>query len=305
MKSDLTSAMCALAERDARVTLLTGDLGYAAFETFSDRFPSQFLNCGVAEQNMVGVAAGLASEGIRPMIYSIGNFLVLRAAEQIRNDIVAPGRPALLVAAGAGFNYGAAGFSHHLTEDLAFARSLPGLTVFAPSVPTDVRAMLDDWHAEPRPVYLRLERTSSYDAASCGDFIKGAWRSLREGSGVAIFATGGTVAEALVAADGLGHAGVYPAVIDCNQLTGVKSDYLDDVLGSLTLAVSIEEHSIHGGLSSLIAEEIAVRGLGVKLLRFGIDSPYTKHAGGAGYLRSEYGITAEAVIEGILDGVMR
>jgi transketolase len=131
-------------------------------------------------------------------------------------------------------------------------------------------------------------------------FEVGSWRTVRVGSDLAIFAVGSAVAEATEASERLSAQGCSAAVIDCNQLTGLSPDYLDQVLSSTQLAISIEEHSIHGGLSSLVAEEIAARGLGIRLLRFGIDGHYSNLAGSPQYLRGQHGISAAAVVEAVL-----
>ncbi len=303
MKVEFIEALSALAERDPAVWLLTGDLGFGAFETFKEQFPTRFLNCGIAEQNMVGFAAGAASEGVRPAVYSIGNFLVFRAAEQIRNDIVAPQHPVLLVAAGAGFTYGAAGYSHHLTEDLAFMRSLPGLTVFTPSTASDLAPMIEEWGSRPRPTYLRLERGSTYGGSGDPAFEVGSWRTLRRGADGLICALGSTVTEAITAAGRLDQEGFYASVVDCNQLTGLSPDYLDQVLGSADLVVSVEEHSTRGGLSSLIAEEIATRGMATRLLTLGVDRQYSELTGSPEYLRSHHAISADSIVQAILGTV--
>ena len=300
MKSALIDALTAAAECDPSVVLLTGDLGYGAFEAFQERFPNRFINCGVAEQNMLGVAGGMAAEGLRPVVYSIGNFLVLRAAEQIRNDVVAPRRPVLLVAAGGGFTYGAAGYSHHLTEDLAFMRSLPGLTVFTPSQLSDIGPMVSSWLNDPRPVYLRLDRPYSRPDAGVQPLRLGHWRTIRAGRDVTVFGVGSAAGVGLEASGLLQEQGVSARVVDCTQLTGLDPASIDDLLTTSPLAVTVEEHSVRGGLSSLVAEEIASRGLPVPLIRFGLDGAYTHLAGRPAFLQQEYGMSASAIAEAVI-----
>ena len=303
MKSAIAAALVEAAERDPSIMLLTGDLGYGAFETFQQRFPDRFINCGVAEQNMLGVAGGLGAEGMRPVVYSIGNFLLLRAAEQIRNDVVAPRRPVLLVAAGGGFTYGAAGYSHHLTEDLAFMRSLPGLTVFTPSQLSDVEPMVRSWLDEPRPVYLRLDRPRT-GAVECDQPLRiGHWRRVRDGSDVTLFGVGGTVDVGLEAACLLEEHGVSASVVDCTQMTDLDSTSLSELLAATPLAVTVEEHSLRGGLSSVVSEEIATRGLPVRLLRFGVDDAYTQLAGPPSFLQEQYGMSEAAIVDAVLSQI--
>ena len=156
MRNAFIRGLTALAERDDRVVFLTGDLGYKLFDNFAERFPGRFLNAGVAEQNMVGVAAGLALEGFRPFVYSIATFATLRCLEQIRDDVCYNGLAVTVVGVGGGFSYGANGPTHHATEDLAVMRALPNMTVVAPGDPVEAElavAALPD-----APSYLRLGR---------------------------------------------------------------------------------------------------------------------------------------------------
>lgn len=300
MKEALTAALLEAARLDSSVMLLTGDLGYGAFDSFQERLGAQFLNCGVAEQNMVGVSAGLAAEGFKPVVYSIGNFLVFRAAEQIRNDVVAAGRPVLLVAAGGGFTYGAAGYSHHLTEDVAFMRSLPGIDVMVPALVNDIQPMVGDWLSRPRPVYLRLDRTTDVPEAPLTDFKKGWWRTVREGESIGLFSMGSPLEVSIQVADALSVHGVNARVVDCNHLTSLSPDGIDAVLSGITTAVSIEEHSTRGGLGALVAEEITSRGLPITLLRYGLEGSYCPLVGSPTYLRSQHGIEVQRIADRVL-----
>ncbi len=300
MKAELSASLRKAAHLEPSLRLLTGDLGYGLFDEFREEYPRQFLNCGVAEQNMVGVAAGLSSEGLLPIVYSIGNFLVLRAAEQIRNDIVAPGRPSLLVAAGAGFTYGAAGYSHHLTEDLAFLRSLPTLQVFTPALPSDVEPMMDQWLATLMPTYLRLDRPLAVHVETTEPFTRGQWRQLNEGETVGLFSIGSSLELSLETAALLKAANISSRIVDCNQLTGLDAESVSANLAGLSVIASIEEHSIRGGLGSLLAEELTARGSSTRLLRFGLGRPYAKRVGPPGYLRQQCGMTAEVIVDAVL-----
>ena len=140
MRNAFIRGLTKLAESDERIVFLTGDLGYKLFDDFATRYPGRFLNAGVAEQNMVGVAAGLASEGFRPFVYSIATFATLRCLEQIRDDVCYNGLPVTIVGVGGGFSYGANGPTHHATEDLAIMRALPNMTVIAPGDPVESAA---------------------------------------------------------------------------------------------------------------------------------------------------------------------
>jgi transketolase len=301
LKTEFSQGLLEAARTCPEVQLLSGDLGYGAFDAFGREFPDRFLNCGVAEQNMVGVAAGLAAEGLLPVVYSIGNFLVFRAAEQIRNDIVASGRPCLLVAAGGGFTYGAAGYSHHLYEDVAFLRSLPGLALMTPCLPSDVEPMVMDWLARPRPMYLRLDRTPAIHLTDPSRFRAGNWRIVQQGRSVGLFSMGSALELTMEASQILERQGVSCRIVDCNQLSDLSEDAVSASLEGLTLAVAVEEHSVRGGLGSLIAEELASRRSAARLLRFGLSAPYSRLAGPPGFFREQSGMTADAITDAVLE----
>ena len=214
MRDSFIERLSHLAERDPRIMLITGDLGFGVFNDYQRRFPQQFLNVGIAEQNMIGVGTGLALEGRIVYTYSIANFAFMRCLEQIRNDASYHGAKVNVVAVGGGFSYGALGISHHATEDLAIMRSLPGLKVFSPC---------DDWEAAEATqamsglegtCYLRLDRSSAGSTQLPGEVYEvGKARRLCEGSDLTIAVTGGIAEEALKAAASLAQVGVIVAEI--------------------------------------------------------------------------------------------
>src|SRR6516225_4917658 len=156
MRTAFIETLCAAAEEDERVWLLTADLGYSVLEKFRDRFPGRYVNVGVAEQNLIGVAAGLARCAKVPFVYSIANFPTLRCLEQIRVDVCYHECPVKVVAVGGGFTYGSQGYTHHGVEDLAILRTLPGMTVVAPGDPVETRLATEALAERPGPGYLRL-----------------------------------------------------------------------------------------------------------------------------------------------------
>src|SRR6266403_2240554 len=192
MRGAFFGALTELAERDERIHLVVGDLGFGAVEPFASRFPDRFLNAGVAEQNMTGVAAGLALCGKVVFTYSIGNFPTLRCLEQIRNDVCYHQANVKIVAVGGGLAYGSLGMTHHATEDLAILRSLPGLKVVAPGDPVETRLAVRALVADPSPCYLRLGRAGE-PALHAGDidFAIGRAITVREGSDATLISTGG------------------------------------------------------------------------------------------------------------------
>jgi transketolase len=156
MRNAFVDELICLAEEDPSIALMVGDLGFSVVEPFAERFPERFVNAGVAEQNMMGLAAGMASEGWHVFVYSIANFPTFRCAEQIRNDVAYHQLPVTIVTVGGGLAYGALGYSHHAVQDYALMRSLPHMLIAAPGDPMEVRACMRYLHAHPQPSYLRL-----------------------------------------------------------------------------------------------------------------------------------------------------
>src|SRR3972149_5341558 len=162
MRTTFLRELVKTAEKDPRIFLVVGDLGYSVVEPFRDKFPGRFLNVGVAEQNMTGVAAGLSREGFKVFTYSIANFPTLRCLEQIRNDVCYHGLDVTVVAVGGGFMYGSLGASHHATEDIGILRVLPNLRIYAPSVPEQLHPIMEDILTSSGPAYLRLGRAGEF-----------------------------------------------------------------------------------------------------------------------------------------------
>jgi transketolase len=255
-----------IAEDDERVLLLTTDLGYMALEEFRERFPARFYNCGVAEQNMVGMATGLAEAGYIPFAYSIATFAALRAFEFIRNGPVLHRLPVRIVGMGMGFEYGHAGPTHHAVEDVAALRTLPGLSIViaADSAQTET-ALRDTWNA-PGPVYYSLGKDDRASVPGLnGRFAMDRVQVVREGGDIALAAMGSIAAEVAVAADELSAQGIEACVIVVSSFNPDPADDLARVLASHALVISVEAQSISGGLAAMIATTIASRGLPCRL----------------------------------------
>ena len=204
MRTTFIETLMEVAAADERVWLLTGDLGYSVLEPFAARFPDRYLNVGVAEQNMTGIAAGLARSGKVVFTYSIANFPTFRCLEQIRVDVCYHGGDVKVVAVGGGFAYGAQGYTHHGIEDLAAMRSLPGMAVVAPGDPVETRLATRAIAARPGPCYLRLGKARE-PVVHEGDpsFALGRAIAVREGRDLTLISTGGMLAGAIAAADSL------------------------------------------------------------------------------------------------------
>jgi transketolase len=184
MRNAFFDELIKLAEINPRIVLVVGDLGFSVVEPFADRFPDRFINAGIAEQNMMGLAAGLASEGYQPFVYSIANFPIFRCAEQIRNDVDYHNLPVTIVAVGGGLAYGNLGYSHHAVQDYAFMRTMPNILIAAPGDPLEVRACMRYLIANPQPTYLRLGKAGEPNIhAEVPDITPGKWLRIVDGEG--------------------------------------------------------------------------------------------------------------------------
>ncbi len=282
------------AENDSELMFLTADLGFGVFQNFESRFPDQYLNVGIAEQLMAGVSAGLALSGKKVVMYSIGNFPTLRCLEQIRNDQAYHDTNVTIVASGGGFTYGQLGMSHHATEDLAIMRALPGVDVCAPGTLFETKELAKELFTRDRVGYLRLEKFAFSEDQDI-PFEFGKLRPLLNGQDIAIIAIGGVVSEAMAAASELEKAGVSASVISCHTLKPFDATSLLEILSSVRGLVTVEEHSLIGGLASTIADVLITENLNLPIARLGLKDEYCGKVGDQAYLRKHNGIDSENI----------
>lgn len=285
------------ADNNPNAMLLTGDLGFSVLEPFANKYPAQYLNVGVAEQNMTGIATGLAQEGKCVVTYSIGNFPTLRPLEQIRNDAAYHNANVKVVCVGGGFSYGALGMSHHATEDLAILRALPNVTVLAPATDNEVIAATQYMMNNPGVFYLRLERASAPMPAGADNAPVeiGKLRIVREGKDVTFIACGGVVSAAIGAADILEKDGISTRVISAHTIKPFDIEGLRNALNTKAL-ITVEEHTVLGGLGGTVAEAaLEIGGVLPKFIRVGISDTYTAIVGDQNYLKDIYGLNAESL----------
>jgi len=267
-------------------------------ETFADRNPEQFFNVGVAEQNMVGMATGLAEAGFIPFVYSIATFASLRPYEFIRNGPVLHRLPVRIVGVGGGFEYGSAGPTHHALEDVGAWRMQPDLTLIAPAdfeqAGTALRATWDI----PSPIYYRLGKNEKTKVPGLGgEFALGRAQLVRDGQDLVIVAMGGIAIEAVAAADLLAADGVDAAVVVVASVNPPPTEDLAATLSRFRLAISAEAHYVVGGVGSLVAEVIAERGLDCRLQRCGVTSSAHGVSGSERFLNHANGISARALAD--------
>jgi transketolase len=284
------------ASKDARIVLLTGDLGFGVVEPFVEACPGQFVNAGVAEQNMTGLAAGIALSGGKAFTYSIANFPTLRCLEQIRNDIAYHGADVTVVAVGGGLAYGQLGMSHHATEDLAIMRAIPGLAVAAPGDPVETGTVVRDLLAHGGPAYLRLGKAGEASVHEEGlRFERGESVQLRPAGQVALLSTGALLGEVCAAADLLEGHGIRAGIRSFPWLDPLDVEAIRAEASRCEVVVTVEEHSVVGGLGSAVAEVLAETRGAPPLLRIALPAHYTSVVGDQQYLRSVYGLDSEAI----------
>jgi transketolase len=305
MRKAFAAALVELAAREDRVVLLTGDLGYTVLEPFAERFPGRFVNVGVAEQNMLGVATGLAEAGYVPFCYSIATFGSLRPYEFVRNGPAAHDLPVRIVGVGGGFDYGENGLSHYALEDVAVMRVQPRITVLAPADDAQTEAAVAATAEVSGPAYLRVAKAGPAVPGLDGRFSVGRAELLGDGTDVALVALGGAAIEAVRAAELLRADGVGATVAVVSSFNPSPVEDLVALLGRLPLAVSVEAHYVDGGLGSLIAETIAEAGLDCRLVRCGVRSMPTGESGSREYLQERHGLSAAAIARAVLAAAPR
>lgn len=291
MRSAFASGLLELAAEDERVVLLTGDLGFAVLEPFAQRFPDRFLNVGVAEQNMVGIATGLAEAGWTPYVYSIATFASMRGYEFVRNGPILHDLPVRVVGVGGGMDYGHNGMTHYAVEDAGIMRVQPGIAVVAPADPQQARAALPAVQALPGPAYLRLGKESAAVPGLDGRFTLGRAEPIGSGSDVALVALGGMASAAVAAAELLGAQGVEARVLVVSSLNPAPVDDLAELLADVRVTLSAEAHYVNGALGSLVAETIAEHGLGCRLVRAGLRTTPAGASGDRTHLYDRHGLS--------------
>jgi transketolase len=300
VRNDFVDELVTLAEADERVMLLTGDLGFMVLEEFQSRFPDRFVNCGAAEQNMVGVATGLAEAGMVPFVYSIATFSSLRPYEFIRNGPALHELPVRVVGIGGGFEYGHNGVTHFALEDFAVARAQPALTTIAPADAPQARAALRASADLEGPIYFRIGKRPDAVPGLDGRFELGRLEILREGEDGSILAIGAIAHEAMAAAELLAERNIDVAV---GLVSSFNPSPTEDVLAFLAdspAVLTVEAHYRDGGLGSMVAEAIAESALRCRLVRAGVDRMPRGEAGSQAFLEDRHELSAPHLAQALL-----
>lgn len=296
MREAFSTCLVQAAKANARLMLLTGDHGYALFDDFRKECGAQYLNAGVAEQNMVGVAAGLAKVGFYPVVYGLSSFVPIRVLEQIKMDLCYEGLSALLIGDGAGVVYSHLGASHQSTEDIAALRSIPNVSIYSPADATEMQWCFSDAIKSRRTCYLRmgkadLGRVHLHEAVAPAPLASPV-RVLGEARDeIAFIATGAMVKTAMILAQGWQGVSVWSVP----RLKPLEPAEIDRCIAGSRKIVTFEEHSIHGGLGAIVAERLAACDAARRATLFsaGIDNRFSDLCGSYDYLMDRHGLSAE------------
>jgi transketolase len=297
MRDAFIRALTSHALKDARIALLTGDLGFGVLNDFAERLPNQYINAGVAEQNMTALAAGMSLNGWKTFTYSIANFTTLRCLEQIRNDVCYHNAPVCIVSVGGGFSYGQLGMSHFATEDLAILRALPNMRVIAPAELWETEDLVGEILTTPGPTYLRIDKGRGGTFRRAGERAQiGKGRIVREGEDVTLISIGAILSEAIRAADMLEAKGIKARIVSLSSLKPLDEQIILDAAQATGGIIVIEEHNIIGGLAGAVAETCMSHGVFPKFfVRLGLEDCYPTIVGDQNYLRAAYKMDADAI----------
>ena len=298
MRTAFIETLLEVAKSDPRVVLMVGDLGFGVVTPFMERLPGQFVNAGVAEQNMTGMAAGMALSGKIVFTYSIANFPVLRCFEQIRNDVCYHNANVRIAPVGGGMAYGSLGPSHHATEDLAVTRALPNMTVVAPGDPVETRLAVQALIAHQGPAYLRLGRDKEPVVhQTIPAFQLGKAITVRAGNDITLIATGGMLYNAVKAAVLLTEHGIRARVLSMHTVKPLDVEAVLAAARETTGVFTIEEHSIIGGLGGAVAEVLLEADQRPRYFkRIGLNGGFSSIVGDQDYLRAQYGLDVPGIV---------
>ena len=299
MRAVFNKELLEIAKNDKRIHMVLADIGYGEIEPFRDTFPERYYNVGVAEQNMTGVACGIAMEGNIAVTYSIANFPTLRCLEQIRNDVCYHNANVKIVIIGGGVSYGALGMSHHSTEDLAIMRALPNIVV---EVPCDNWEAIAATHAmieHDGPFYYRCGYKGEKDIHSGPiEFKIGKANTVREGSDITLMFCGPIGTEVVSAADELAKEGITCRIVSMHTIKPIDKDAILDAVKNTGGIVTVEEHNIIGGLGAAVAEVLADEGvMPKKFKRMAFPDVNVAKIGGQKWIRDQYGLQARGIAD--------
>src|SRR2546421_2138649 len=297
MRNAFARQVTTLACEQSNVVLLSGDIGNRLFDDFKAKCPARFYNCGVAESNMVGVAAGMAMSGLRPICYTITPFITYRCMEQIRIDVCYHHTPVIIVGTGSGLSYASLGSTHHSCEEMGMLRLLPGLKVLAPADEMEVRACLKAALKQSDPVYMRIgKKGEPVLHTKEPELVIGKAIVMKEGKEICLLSAGTMLSESLEAARLLEEAGISTQVVSFHTIKPLDEAMLAEAFGKFKFVATVEEHSVLGGLGGSIAEWLADHpDARARLVRFGTRDEFLHETCEQEHAREYFGLTGPKI----------
>jgi transketolase len=301
MRNAFASEITALAKEDPRVVLVSGDIGNRLFDDFKAAAPGRFVNAGAAEANMIGLAAGMAMTGLRPVVYTINSFLTTRCYEQIRIDLCYHCLPVVLVGVGAGLSYASLGATHHSLEDVAALRVLPNMAVVCPGDPMEVRMSLRASLQQEGPVFLRLgKKGEPLIHSQPPPFTIGKAIVVKPGTHVCLLSNGHILSLTMKSAEILERKGVSAQVVSFHTVKPLDQGFLREAFSAFSLMVTVEDHSVQGGLGGSVAEWLADNPSPARLCRIGTPDEFFRGAVDNESARERVGLSPEAMAAKVL-----
>lgn len=289
MRKTFINTLIELAREDKDIVLITPDMGFSVLEPFFEEFPERSFNAGIAEQNAISIAAGLALMGKKPYVYTIIPFLVERAFEQVRLDVAYMNTNVKLIGIGAGFTYGAAGATHHAIEDISLMRSLPNMTVCCPGDNNEAEQIIRQSMMNDKPMYIRIGRHNR-GVFNNQKVEVGKASIIEKGEDIAVISTSNMLPDAAYYCKELREQGKKPYLISMHTIKPLDKNIILELIDSGVEIQTMEEHSIIGGLGSAVAEVIAESGKGVKFKRIGIPDKFSHYIGSQKFIKKQFGL---------------
>jgi len=305
MRKAFNQELLEISKKDPKVFMLLADIGYGEIEDFAENFPDRFINCGVAEQNMTGVACGIAMEGNTAITYSIANFPTLRCLEQVRNDVCYHNANVKIVIIGGGMAYGPLGISHHSTEDLAIMRALPNLVVLAPCDIPEARAATHAMMFYKGPVYYRCGYKGELDVHDSKiNFEIGKAITVKDGSDATVIFTGTIGYNCKKAVEELEKEGINCRLISMHTVKPIDKEAIIKAAKETGAIVTVEEHNIMGGLGGAVAEVLMDESVGnIKFKRLALPDVNVSKIGSQEWLRDQYGLGVKNIVNTVKEQV--
>jgi transketolase len=302
MRSTFVNVLIEQAELDDKIFLLTPDMGFSVFEPFIEKYPGRFLNTGIAEQNAIGVAAGLSLSGFKPYVYSIAPFVLMRCYEQVRLDAAYMQTNIKIIGVGGGFAYGPLGTTHHAIEDLAITRALPGMIVCAPADPIEARQIFEQSISVDSPMYIRLAKSNdSLIHDSADKLIIGKAFALTEGTDIEILVTGTITHRVMEWLPELKKQGVSAGVTVFHTIKPLDTNYLDVLIDSGKKILIVEEHNTVGGFGEGVCSYLAKQNAVNKIRHLAIPDIYNHYVGSQTFILNKFGLNTAPNIEEIFE----